>query len=162
MDSKLTQIGMDHYVDEPYIALYRKEVLGMTTKKVALFAAMVLMAVALAACSDSQAEYSDDVMAEPIIVELTLTPESIQAGEKVLIQAKVTQAGNPVEDANDVEFEVTLEGGGVQAKVPVKHDQDGVYQMEKTFADAGTYRIVSHVTARGQHSMPLKELTVTE
>ncbi|ANA83497.1 hypothetical protein C7121_24605 [Paenibacillus glucanolyticus] len=134
----------------------------MTTKKVALFAAMVLMAVALAACSDSQAEYSDDVMAEPIIVELTLTPESIQAGEKVLIQAKVTQAGNPVEDANDVEFEVTLEGGGVQAKVPVKHDQDGVYQMEKTFADAGTYRIVSHVTARGQHSMPLKELTVTE
>lgn len=162
MDSKLTQIGIDHYVDEPYIALYRKEVLGMTTKKVALFAAMVLMAVALAACSDSQAEYSDDVMAEPIIVELTLTPESIQAGEKVLIQAKVTQAGNPVEDANDVEFEVTLEGGGVQAKVPVKHDQDGVYQMEKTFADAGTYRIVSHVTARGQHSMPLKELTVTE
>lgn len=162
MDSKLTQIGMDHYVDEPYIALYRKEVLGMTTKKVALFAAMVLMAVALAACSDSQAEYSDDVMAEPIIVELTLTPESIQAGEKVLIQAKVTQAGNPVEDANDVEFEVTLEGGGVQAKVPVKHDQDGVYQMEKTFPDAGTYRIVSHVTARGQHSMPLKELTVTE
>lgn len=134
----------------------------MTRKKMALIAAMVLMAVALAACNDSKAEPSDDVMAEPIIVELSLTPESIKAGEKVLIEAKVTQAGSPVEDANEVEFEVTLEGGGVQAKVPVKHDQGGVYKMEKTFDEAGTYRIVSHVTARGQHSMPLKELKVTE
>ncbi|KOP68794.1 hypothetical protein AMS62_28790 [Bacillus sp. FJAT-18019] len=134
----------------------------MRRKKIALFAAMVLMAVALAACNDSKADPNDDVMAEPIIVELSLTPDHIKAGEKVLIEAKVTQAGSPVEDANEVQFEVTLEGGGVQAKVPVKHDQDGVYKMEKTFDEAGTYRIVSHVTARGMHSMPLKELTVTE
>lgn len=134
----------------------------MRRKKIALFAAMVLMAVALAACNDSKADPNEDVMAEPILVELSLTPDSIKAGEKVLIQAKVTQAGSPVEDANEVEFEVKMEGGGVQAKVPVKHDQDGVYQMERTFDEAGTYQIISHVTARGMHSMPLKELTVTE
>ena len=39
---------------------------------------------------------------------------------------------------------------------------DLLIKMEKTFDEAGTYRIVSHVTARGMHSMPLKELTVTE
>ncbi|GAB6930153.1 hypothetical protein JCM10914A_41360 [Paenibacillus sp. JCM 10914] len=134
----------------------------MRSKKVALFAAMVLVAVALAACSDTKAQTNDDELPDPIIVELTVTPETITIGEKVLIQAKVTQGGSPVEDANDVEFEVTLEGGGLPVKVPVKHDQGGIYQMEKTFKEAGTYRIISHVTARGQHSMPLQELTVTE
>lgn len=134
----------------------------MTRKKFALFAAMVLMAVALAACNDSKAESNEDMLAEPIIVDLNLSQDSIAAGEKVLIQAKVTQAGEPVEDANKVEFEVLLEGGGVEAKVPVQHEQEGVYQLEKKFDKPGTYRIISHVTARGQHSMPLKELVVTD
>lgn len=134
----------------------------MTRRKIALIAAMVLMAVALAACNESKADIDEDTLAEPIIVDLKINPETVAAGEKVFIEAKVTQAGQPVEDADSVEIEVTQEGGGLSATVPIEHDQGGIYKLEKTFDQPGTYRIISHVTARGQHSMPLKELTVTE
>lgn len=133
----------------------------MSRKKMAVFAAMVLMAMALAACSDGEAKgVDDDMMPEPILVDLTVNPDTITVGDKVAIQAKVTHAGAPVEDADKVEFEFALQGGGDKVKVPVEHSADGVYEMEKTFDQPGTYRIISHVTARGQHSMPLKELTV--
>ncbi|MEK3735411.1 MULTISPECIES: FixH family protein [Paenibacillus] len=133
----------------------------MSRKKMALFAAMVLMAVALSACSDGDAKGVDDeMMLEPILVDLTLSPDTIQVGETVAIQAKVTHGGAPVEDADKVEFEFAMQGGGLQVTVPVQHAGDGVYQMDKSFDRPGTYRVISHVTARGQHSMPLKELTV--
>lgn len=135
----------------------------MIKKKYALISVMVMMAIALAACSESKADKSDElVMVDPILVDLTLNSEKVSVGEKVLIQAKVTQAGEPVEDASKVEFEITREGGGMQVTVPIQHAEDGNYELNKSFNEPGTYRIVSHVTARGQHSMPLKELTVTE
>ncbi|MFC7680024.1 FixH family protein [Paenibacillus sp. GCM10028914] len=132
-------------------------------KKYALISVMILMAIALAACNNSKAEQNDElVMVDPIIVDLSLNAETVAVGEKVLIQVKVTQSGEPVEDASDVEFEIVREGGGMKVKVPIQHVQDGNYELEKSFNEPGTYRITSHVTARGQHSMPLKELTVTE
>ncbi|MGM1044695.1 MAG: FixH family protein [Bacillota bacterium] len=135
----------------------------MKKKRYALISAMIMVAIALAACSDSKADKNEELMMmDPIIVDLTLNAETAAVGEKVMIQAKVTQSGEPVEDANLVEIEITREGGGMQAKVPVKHSQGGSYELEKTFKEPGTYRIVSHVTARGQHSMPMKELKVTE
>ncbi|KKO55526.1 FixH family protein [Paenibacillus sp. DMB20] len=135
----------------------------MLKKNYAIISVMVLMAIALAACSDSSANNSDElVMMEPIIVDLTLSDESAAAGEKVVMKAKVTQSGSPVEDADKVEFELKREGGGMQVKVPVAHAGDGVYVLEKAFEEAGTYMVISHVTARGQHSMPMKELKVTE
>lgn len=135
----------------------------MIKKKYALISVMVMMAIALAACSESKADKSDElVMMDPILVDLTLNAEKVSVGEKVLIQAKVTQSGEPVEDASKVEFEITREGGGMKVTVPIQHAEDGKYELNKAFNEPGTYRIVSHVTARGQHSMPLKELTVTE
>ncbi|WP_422661006.1 FixH family protein [Paenibacillus sp. EC2-1] len=136
---------------------------SLIKKKYALISVMVLMAFALAACSESKADQSEElVMMDPILVDLTLNAEKVSVGEKVLIQAKVTQSGEPVEDASKVEFEITREGGGMKVTVPVKHVEDGSYELNKSFNEPGTYRIISHVTARGQHSMPLKELTVTE
>lgn len=135
----------------------------MKKKRYALISVMIMMAIALAACNDSKANKSDElVMADPIMVDLMLNADTVAVGEKVLIQAKVNQAGEPVEDASKVEFEIIREGGGMQVKVPVQHIESGVYELEKAFNKPGTYRITSHVTARGQHSMPLKELQVTE
>ena len=135
----------------------------MKKKRYALISVMIMMAIALAACSDSANPKSEELMmVDPILVDLSLNAETAAVGEKVVIRAKVTQAGSPVEDANIVEFEITREGGGMKVKVPVKHSEGGSYELEKAFDEPGTYRVISHVTARGQHSMPLKELKVTE
>ncbi|WP_054955797.1 FixH family protein [Paenibacillus dakarensis] len=133
----------------------------MKKNRYALISVMILMAISLAACRDSKASGGDElVMVDPILVELTLNAETVAAGENVLIQAKVTQAGMPVEDADKVEFEIVREGGGSPEKVPIQHLGDGSYELNKVFNEPGNYRIISHVTARGQHSMPLKELKV--
>ncbi|WP_420094244.1 FixH family protein [Paenibacillus faecalis] len=132
-------------------------------KSYALISVMVMMAIALAACGDSKDDSKhQNSMEGPLTVELSLNAETAAIGEKVIIQAKVTHSGEPVEDADSVEFEIISEDGGMKEKVPVQHSEDGNYELEKTFTEPGMYRIISHVTAREQHSMPSKELKITK
>ncbi|QCT02757.1 hypothetical protein E6C60_2042 [Paenibacillus algicola] len=132
-------------------------------RNAALWSALLLAAIALAGCSGESVKGSGGewVLEDPILIELTLSKEVAAVGEAVSMIAKVTQSGEPVDDADTVEFEITQEGGGMQVKVPAQHSGNGNYELQKRFTDTGTYRIVSHVTARGMHSMPVKELQVT-
>ncbi|NMO95968.1 FixH family protein [Paenibacillus lemnae] len=127
----------------------------------ALISALILTAIALGGCSNGNAGDSDTlVMEDPIIVDLSLSKESAGKDEKVKFTANVSQSGVPVEDADKVEFEIRQEGGGLQITVPARHSEEGSYILEKSFQKPGTYLIISHVTARGQHSMPMKELKI--
>ena len=57
-----------------------------------------------------------------------------------------------------------LRFGGSKAdkheKVEIKHTENGIYRLEKSFPQEGTYYIISHVTARDMHNMPKKEFTI--
>lgn len=123
---------------------------------------ILILALMLTACSDNGSGHHEElVMEDPIKVELVLSSDAAAAGEKITMKAKVTQSGKPVEDAEKVEFELRLEGGENET-IPVQHTGGGIYELEKVMKLPGKYRVISHVTARGQHSMPMKELNITQ
>ncbi|AIQ53086.1 FixH family protein [Paenibacillus sp. FSL R7-0331] len=126
----------------------------------------VIAVVSLAGCSSNRMEHNHmhaaaNASMEPIQVELSWSPQQAKAGEPVTFQAAVTQAGEAVEDAREVLFEVvSSEDETVKVEVKGVSAGDGVYEAEWTFEEDGEYKVTSHVTARTQHSMPGKMLTV--
>ncbi|SDK04581.1 FixH family protein [Sediminibacillus albus] len=130
------------------------------------FKLLTLMAVILliAACgqTDNQGTGDDTESPEAIEVELQV-PEKADSGEKLSLTAKVTQGSEIVEDADEVEFEIWQEGSKEDSEmIEAGYQEEGIYQIEKTFDQAGSYVVQSHVTARGMHTMPKKTLDVVE
>ncbi|WP_227935691.1 FixH family protein [Alkalihalobacillus deserti] len=96
----------------------------------------------------------------PIDVELSV-PETAEIGESVIFSSAVTQGEDLVDDANEVGFEIWLEGEREQSDLIVADRQDGhVYFIEYAFAESGIYHVQTHVTARGLHRMPTAQIQV--
>ena len=75
--------------------------------------------------------------------------------------AVVTQGDEKVEDADEVVFEVWEEGKKDDSvKIESTNEKDGLYTAETTFDHDGLFHVQVHVTARGLHTMPIKEVTV--
>jgi len=110
----------------------------------------------LGACNE---DITND-LPEMIDVKLTVTPEKAEIDEPILFEAKVTQGQENVEDANKVKFEIWRANDAEHEEIEVKHAENGIYRLEKTFSKEGTYYIISHVTARDMHNMPKKEFIV--
>ncbi|AZS14982.1 FixH family protein [Paenibacillus lutimineralis] len=124
-----------------------------------------LVLIVISGCGDKKSgNHTDNMAMEPIQVRLQVNPTEIQAGEKVRFEAKVTQQGETVDDAKEVMFEIWKDGDteDQHSKVTVKSAGEGTYVLEKTFKEAGNYQVISHVTARDQHSMPSEKFTVLE
>ncbi|WP_239585878.1 FixH family protein [Bacillus mesophilus] len=115
----------------------------------------------VSACNESEnAGNAESVEVPPILeVDLQVDNDHPNVGDAVTISAKVTQGNESVEDASDVSFEVWEQNSDHEMIVGV-HQGNGVYVINKKFDKEGIYSIVSHVTARDQHSMPKIELTV--
>lgn len=121
----------------------------------------------LGGCSSDQTKHSGvhnmnmDMSMEPIKVELHWNPEEVVVNQKVTFEAVVTQDNLAVDDAKEVLFEIVSKDDSEQ-KIEFKGKlvSDGIYQAEGTLAKEGQYIVTSHVTARTQHSMPNKELSV--
>lgn len=123
----------------------------------------------LGGCSSDQTKHSGvhnmnmnmDMSMEPIKVELHWNPEDVVVNQKVTFEAVVTQDNLAVDDAKEVLFEIVSKDDSEQ-KIEFKGKlvSDGIYQAEGTLAKEGQYIVTSHVTARTQHSMPNKELSV--
>ncbi|MNE77228.1 hypothetical protein D3C80_1735270 [compost metagenome] len=79
---------------------------------------------------------------------------SAKVDEKVSFEAKVTQDGSNVDNAQEVTFEIWKDGSDKHSKITVASAGDGKYVMLKSFSEAGSYHVISHVTADSQHSMP--------
>ncbi|WP_144935329.1 FixH family protein [Paenibacillus sp. 32O-W] len=117
----------------------------------------VLLTLLSAGCATVQNNDADSL--QPIEVELA-PPAQIKAGEQVTLSARVTQNGQDVDDAWEVLFEIWLAGEDEHEMIKGTNQKGGVYSIEKTFDQTGTYYIVSHVTARSMHSMPKKQFEV--
>lgn len=97
-------------------------------------------------------------------VEMTF-PEEVKSGENIRIQVKIMQEDQPVNDADDVQFEIWEKGADKEdhEKIVAKRTGEGVYSIEKAFEKAGDYKVMYHVTARGSHVMkPAETLTVQQ
>jgi hypothetical protein len=96
----------------------------------------------------------------PIRVELDL-PEQAEAGHPVKVAAQVFQENEPVDDADEVMFEVWKKDSKEESFHFKPSAQDGgIYSFELIPEEGGTYIVQVHVTARGMHAMPKKELKI--
>lgn len=130
-------------------------------KKIKLLSLLILALLVVSACGtkDNQNQ-AEKELPEFVEVKLTVTPEHGQANEPIIFEAKVTQGEENVEDADEVKFEIWRANDVNHDKVKIEHAEDGIYRLEKSFAQEGTYYIISHVTARDMHTMPKKEFVI--
>ncbi|MDF2859523.1 MAG: hypothetical protein K0Q87_5374 [Neobacillus sp.] len=126
-------------------------------KKYLFFSIVLLLLVGISGCSEEKTEHK---LPEMIDVVLTITPDSGQVNEPVIFEAKVTQGDENVEDAKEVKFEIWRAHDENHEKVEIEHAENGIYRLERTFEQEGTYYIISHVTARDMHNMPKKEFVI--
>ncbi|WP_237389590.1 FixH family protein [Bacillus sp. USDA818B3_A] len=119
---------------------------------------IVFLLFSLAVSCSKQEENSGEIP-EMVEVNLTVNPNPGEPNKPITFEAEVTQGKEKVDDA-DVSFEVWRSKDEHHEKISVKHTENGIYRLEKTFKQEGTYYVISHVTARDMHNMPKKEFTV--
>lgn len=153
-------------------------------------AAVTLLAITLLGCQGQEESQKGPYLPQaPIEVHFGTDPEAPHpAGEPLTLFVQVSQEGEPVEDADEVTFEIWradedeeeseeqpplppsgLDGGDPMAgyetdhdMLPATHAGEGVYQLEHTFDEPGLYYVMYHVTARGYHDMVRYELEIVD
>ncbi|WP_214703616.1 MULTISPECIES: FixH family protein [unclassified Exiguobacterium] len=97
---------------------------------------------------------------EPVEAELTVAATA-EKGETVPLSVHVTQEGQPVDDADEIKFEVWKNDAKEESDmIKATLTKDGVYEAEATFAEEAVYTVQVHVTARSMHTMPTTNVTV--
>ena len=123
----------------------------------------VAVSFLLFGCGDNKAEVDtldNGEMPVEVMVEIQ-TAEQVAVGETIQLSAKVTQKGEPVNDADEVKFEVWESGLRESGEMlEGKLLEDGVYVVDYTFDHDGVYYMYAHTTARGLHTMPKQKLVV--
>jgi hypothetical protein len=115
----------------------------------------IFLIVLLAACGKE--EYA---VPELLEVDLRLPEDKLDPGAEVILEAYVWQGDEAVEDANEVKFEIQLQGVPDSEILEGQHQGKGIYTAEKQFMEEGIYSITAHVTARDMHNMPKKDLVI--
>lgn len=116
-------------------------------KKWILPALMGLMAI-VSGCSGQEAAPDPEV--KVVEVEI-LADEKGEVNETIPIEAKVTYGDELVEDA-EVTFE--LINGEKKERIAAKGEGKGIYHIDKTFTEEGTYAVIAHTNAKSMHTMP--------
>src|SRR5690606_7948747 len=87
--------------------------------------------------------------------------EQAEPAEEIVLSATVTQGEEPVEDADEVVFEVWQSGHRDHGEmIEAAHTADGIYEADTVLEDEGLYFIQAHTTARRMHTMLKQEITV--
>lgn len=115
----------------------------------------------LSGCQKEGNEFTGMELLEPIKVELVVPEgEAVAVSDLVQLEAIVTQQDEYIDDADDVTFEISLEDS-IGLEVETTYEGEGKYTAVYQFPVEGIYKVTSHVTARGMHSMPSKQVEVT-
>jgi hypothetical protein len=131
---------------------------GWRMKKFQFVILSILCFMVLTSCSSQKEKQSP--VPKMLDVNLTITPEKGGVNQPIVIKAEVTQGKEKVNDADEVSFEIWRSMDKNHEKVQIKQGKAGVYSLNKTFQQEGTYYVISHVTARGMHNMPKKEFVI--
>lgn len=127
-----------------------KKLLGSTV--------LLILLVIIGGCGGKETSHED--IPEMIHVDL-IVPESGKLGVPIELKSVVTQGNEKVDDADEVEYEIWLDGYKDESEmIEAKLDGEGIYTAAYTFHDAGDYLVQVHVTARRMHSMPKKTITI--
>lgn len=126
-----------------------------------LFFMLIILLITLAACSNGEADSSEedeDELPELPALEVDFdVPEHVEVGETIDLTAHVSFDGEPVEDAHEVLFEVWTQGHADDSvEFEGTHQENGTYTASFTFEEEAVYEMYAHTTAEGQHNMPLE------
>ncbi|MGG0341115.1 FixH family protein [Priestia megaterium] len=116
----------------------------------------------LTACGQEPAQSTNAVQPKPLDVNLQ-GPEALQKNESGIYKAEVTYGDEKVknDDVEMIEFEIEKKDGEGKGKMlKPKQIGEGVYEIQTSFSEPGTYTVQSHVSAKGTHNMPLITVTV--
>ena len=116
----------------------------------------------LGACGTEEVDHASETVQsmEPVEAELNV-PATADKEETVTLSVRVTQDGEAVDDADEIKFEVWKNGAKEDSEMmKASLTEDGVYEVETTFADEAVYTVQVHVTARSMHTMPTTNVTV--
>lgn len=125
-----------------------------------LLSLLCLLAAISAACGHNHQE-AVLPSADPVAADFAISPQEPAAGEAVTFSVKVTQNGEPVNDAKEVKFEWWKDGQEQHVTIPAALQKDGVYTAQQTIDEAGSYFVYYHVTARDFHNMQKVAFTVS-
>ncbi|WP_070119909.1 FixH family protein [Bacillus marinisedimentorum] len=124
----------------------------------------IFFLVALTACGQEEKNEAagEDDLAFPE-ASFSIAPQEAKTGEEITFEVKVTEAGEPIEDA-DVRFEIWPDEKEDEEHemIPIEHSEDGIYTLSKSFGTQGAYSMYYHIDARGMHLMEKHSFTVTE
>lgn len=96
-------------------------------------------------------------------IEVDVLNDTVAAiGDEWTLQAEITHAGEPVEDADYVIFEVWNDESEQSTMINGVHVGDGIYEGDYQFPEISTYYIQAHVTARGMHVMLVHEVEIVD
>ncbi|MGC9929936.1 FixH family protein [Priestia aryabhattai] len=129
-------------------------------KRISIF--IVSLCLLLTACGQEPVQSTNAEQPKPLDVNLQ-GPEALQKNESGIYKAEVTYGDEKVknDDVEMIEFEIEKkddEGKGQILKP--KQVGEGVYEIQTSFSEPGTYTVQSHVSAKGTHNMPLITVTV--
>ncbi|MGD6792675.1 FixH family protein [Metabacillus indicus] len=126
-------------------------------KRVAAGILMVSAVFVLIACSKGENAAEGSLM---VHAEISL-PEKISLNTEETLSVSVTQGDQAVEDASEVQFEIWKADSKEESEmIRAEHTGDGIYEVQKSFSEEGSYFVQTHVTARDLHVMPKKEFVV--
>lgn len=137
----------------------------MTLKKLT-YLVILLSVMVVSACGKDDdnhgADTNEDKTLKTIEVDLQV-PEHANPGEDVLIQARVTQGNEKVEDAQAVKFEIWEKNDKENSEmIDFTDHTDGTYSITHSFEKEAIYEVQVHVDARNMHVMPKSMIQVGE
>jgi len=121
-----------------------------------------LAAVVLLSACGQEHNHQQVPVSVPLEVAYEMTPAAPQPGERVTFSVTVQQGEEAVDDAEEVRFELWRDGQEEHEFLDAASKGGGLYTAEKQLAEAGTYNLIYHVTARGFHNMDKLQFHVGE
>lgn len=130
---------------------------------------IALLLISLWGCSNPETpntghESHQNEMPAILEVDLKIPNGKFKPMDEITIEVHVSQGDEPVDDANEVTFEIWRAEQEEDKHEMLKgnHKTNGIYTITKAFHEEGTYFVVAHVTARDMHTMPKEELVIGE
>lgn len=128
-------------------------------KLVKIFVLIISIAV-MSACSEKDERSSKDFIPQILDVQVAINPEKGEVNNPVVIEAELTYGEKKVTDPDEIEFEVWRSQAEKHETYKPENVGEGIFRLEKTFSEEGTYYVYVHVTAENMHSMPKKEFII--
>ncbi|MBH9965055.1 FixH family protein [Rossellomorea oryzaecorticis] len=112
----------------------------------------------LSACSENSKEVKESKLPEQVKADIT-APEEVALNEATILEVRVTQGKEAVDNADEVKFEVWKGHNKDESKMfKGEHVKEGTYKIKTSFSEDGIYYVQTHVTARDMHVMPIRHI----